>query len=79
MMKEKKQEPSRTKFKIPKFSYIELSEWWKQHKNSLQKDETDMPPICYESKSLFDMISQTANLPKSSESRQWVEALSDYK
>ena len=43
--------------KIPKFSYVELSEWWKQHKNSLEKEETDMPPICYESKSLFDMIS----------------------
>ena len=43
--------------KVPKFSYVELSEWWKQHKNSLEKEETDMPPICYESKSLFDMIS----------------------
>lgn len=78
MNKKEKQQPP-ANFKIPKFSYIELSEWWSQHKNSLQKEETDMPPICYESKSLFDMISQTANLPKSSESRQWIEALSDYK
>lgn len=65
--------------KIPKFSYVELSEWWKQHKNSLEKEETDMPPICYESKSLFDMISQTANMPHSSDARQWKETLNDYK
>ena len=65
--------------KVPKFSYVELSEWWKQHKNSLEKEEKDLPPICYESKSLFDMISQTANLPQSSDARQWKETLNDYK
>lgn len=65
--------------KIPKFSYVELSEWWQQHKNSLEKEERDMPPICYESKSLFDMISYTANMPHSSDARQWKETLNDYK
>lgn len=65
--------------KIPKFSYVELSEWWQQHKNSLEKEERDMPPICYESKSLFDMISYTANMPQSSDARQWKDTLNDYK
>ena len=64
---------------MPKFSYVELSEWWRQHKNSLEKEERDMPPICYESKSLFDMISYTANMPESSDARQWTETLNDYK
>ena len=57
----KKRQSTENLMKIPKFSYIELSEFWKNHKNSLEKEETDMPPICYENKTLFDMISYTAN------------------
>ena len=65
--------------KIPKFSYVELSEFWKQHKNSIEKEQKDIPPICYESKSLFDLISYTANMPESSDARQWKEILEEYK
>ena len=38
-----------------------------------------MPPICYENKTLFDMISYTANMPHSSDARQWKETLNEYK
>ena len=65
--------------KIPKFSYVELSEFWQNHKNSLSKEQKDMPPICYENKTLFDMISYTANMPQSSDARQWTETLNEYK
>lgn len=59
----KKHESKEVLTKIPKFSYVELSEFWKNHKNSLEKEQKDMPPICYENKTLFDMISYTANMP----------------
>jgi len=63
----------------PGVPYVELDEWWKKQRSTLSKDEKDIPPIGYEDKSLFDLISSAAAQPRRSEGRQWEQILADYK
>lgn len=40
-----KVEPKRP---VCEFEYVELKDWWKNHKNSKKREETDYMPISYE-------------------------------
>ena len=51
--------------------YVELAKWWKEHKNSLQKEANDLVPISYDDKSSWEVITNSILEPQSAEGRSW--------
>ena len=57
------------------YKYMEISNWWKTHKNVLKRHADDMPPINYEKEHMdlnaWDWITTALTQEKSDEAKQF--------
>eukprot|EP00356_Strombidium_inclinatum_P001781 CAMPEP_0170511214 /NCGR_PEP_ID=MMETSP0208-20121228/66182_1 /TAXON_ID=197538 /ORGANISM="Strombidium inclinatum, Strain S3" /LENGTH=139 /DNA_ID=CAMNT_0010794735 /DNA_START=330 /DNA_END=749 /DNA_ORIENTATION=+ len=59
--------------------FMELSDWWTTHKNSIYREENDLVPINYDDRNSWEMLTNAIIAPTSVEGRQWWEEVRNYK
>ena len=59
--------------------YIDLTNWWKTHKNSAKKEANDLVPIGYEDKTSWELITNSILAPTSAEGRSWWREIENYR
>ena len=59
---------------LKKVSFIELQEWWRNHRVSKKKETNDMMPITFDHKTTWEIIATALMFPDSTDGRQfWIE------